>query len=129
MLGGPGLESVVDQYISVITNDGRNIVDVGLWLEEINLGGYRQISKENGVNGEYLESMSVFTTEQILRFIRRFVPTRTVYELVQEFMGVKKPDKINVKNPSGVTTKGLVPGDGDHGDGGPRDDGPGSVSV
>nr|XP_043624786.1 sm-like protein LSM8 [Erigeron canadensis] len=26
MLGGPGLESVVDQRISVITNDGRNIV-------------------------------------------------------------------------------------------------------
>ena len=45
--------------------------DVGLWLEEINLGGYRQVFKENGVNGEYLESMSVFTTEQILRFIRR----------------------------------------------------------
>jgi hypothetical protein len=37
--------------------------DVGSWLEEINLGGYRQIFKENGVNGEYLESMSVFTTE------------------------------------------------------------------
>ncbi|XP_047271220.1 uncharacterized protein LOC107852124 isoform X2 [Capsicum annuum] len=46
-------------------------VDVGLWLEEINLGGYRQIFKENGVNGEYLEGMSMFTTEQILRFIRR----------------------------------------------------------
>lgn len=45
--------------------------DVGSWLEEINLGGYRQIFKENGVNGEYLESMSVFTTEQILHFIRR----------------------------------------------------------
>nr|GMD35231.1 Dual specificity protein kinase [Ipomoea batatas] len=45
--------------------------DVGLWLEEINLGNYRQIFKENGVNGEYLEGMSMFTTEQILRFIRR----------------------------------------------------------
>ena len=45
--------------------------DVGLWLEEINLGSYRQIFKENGVNGEYLEGMSMFTTEQILRFIRR----------------------------------------------------------
>lgn len=45
--------------------------DVGLWLEGINLGGYRQIFKENGVNGEYLEGMSMFTTEQILRFIRR----------------------------------------------------------
>ncbi|GFY99188.1 sterile alpha motif (SAM) domain-containing protein [Actinidia rufa] len=49
----------------------KGIVDVGLWLEEINLGSYRQIFKENGVNGEYLEGMSMFTTEQILRFIRR----------------------------------------------------------
>ena len=31
--------------------------DVGLWLEKINLGSYRQIFKENGVNGEYLEGM------------------------------------------------------------------------
>ncbi|AQK48853.1 Sterile alpha motif (SAM) domain-containing protein [Zea mays] len=46
-------------------------LDVGLWLEEINLGSYRQAFEENGVNGEYLESLSVFTTEQILRFIRR----------------------------------------------------------
>ncbi|GMG98749.1 hypothetical protein Nepgr_000589 [Nepenthes gracilis] len=46
------------------------VEDVGLWLEEINLGSYRQIFKENGVNGEYLEGMSMFTTEQILRFIR-----------------------------------------------------------
>ncbi|KAH7533475.1 hypothetical protein FEM48_Zijuj04G0134900 [Ziziphus jujuba var. spinosa] len=45
--------------------------DVGLWLEEINLGSYRQVFRENGVNGEYLEGMSMFTTEQILRFIRR----------------------------------------------------------
>ncbi|XP_076926503.1 uncharacterized protein LOC143589698 [Bidens hawaiensis] len=47
------------------------VEDVGLWLENINLGGYQQIFKENGVTGEYLEGMSVFTTEQILRFIRR----------------------------------------------------------
>ncbi|KAI5682728.1 hypothetical protein M9H77_03956 [Catharanthus roseus] len=47
------------------------VEDVGLWLEEINLGSYREIFKENGVNGEYLEGMSTFTTEQILRFIRR----------------------------------------------------------
>ncbi|CAA3028224.1 Dual-specificity kinase [Olea europaea subsp. europaea] len=46
-------------------------VDVALWLEEINLGGYCQIFKENGINGEYLEGMSMFTTEQILRFIRK----------------------------------------------------------
>lgn len=45
--------------------------DVGLWLEEINLGSYRQVFEENRVNGEYLESLSMFTTEQILRFIRR----------------------------------------------------------
>lgn len=48
-----------------------SVQDVGLWLEEINLGNYRQVFKENGVNGEYLEGMSMFTTEQILRFIRR----------------------------------------------------------
>lgn len=42
-----------------------------MWLEEINLGSYCQIFKENGVNGEYLEGMSMFTTEQILRFIRK----------------------------------------------------------
>ncbi|KAL6184284.1 hypothetical protein ACLB2K_045688 [Fragaria x ananassa] len=47
------------------------VEDVGLWLEDINLGSYRQIFKENGVNGEYLEGMSMFTTEQILRFIRK----------------------------------------------------------
>ncbi|THU63457.1 hypothetical protein C4D60_Mb01t15950 [Musa balbisiana] len=47
------------------------IEDVGLWLEEINLGSYCQVFKDNGVNGEYLESLSMFTTEQILRFIRR----------------------------------------------------------
>ncbi|XP_042009458.1 uncharacterized protein LOC121758086 isoform X2 [Salvia splendens] len=46
-------------------------LDVGLWLDEINLGNYREIFKENGVNGEYLEGMSMFTTEQILRFIRK----------------------------------------------------------
>nr|GEU85164.1 hypothetical protein [Tanacetum cinerariifolium] len=86
------------------------------------------------------------------------VPSCTVSELVQEFMGVKKSDKVNVKNPSGVKTKGrekekhikggreismekrkgnadvlytvkVVSGGGDHGDGGSRDDGPGSVSV
>ncbi|KAL4298514.1 hypothetical protein AHAS_Ahas17G0008500 [Arachis hypogaea] len=47
------------------------VEDVGLWLETINLGSYRQTFKEHGVNGEYLEGMSMFTTEQILRFIRR----------------------------------------------------------
>jgi hypothetical protein len=26
--------------------------DVGLWLEEINLGSYRQAFEENGVNGD-----------------------------------------------------------------------------
>eukprot|EP01018_Ginkgo_biloba_P013800 Gb_25159 [translate_table: standard] len=45
--------------------------DVGIWLERIGLGSYRQIFGENGINGEYLDSLSTFTTEQILRFIRR----------------------------------------------------------
>ncbi|KAJ3674015.1 hypothetical protein LUZ60_006007 [Juncus effusus] len=47
------------------------VEDVGLWLEEINLGPYRSAFEEHGVNGEYLEGLSTFTTEQILRFIRR----------------------------------------------------------
>ncbi|GJW70073.1 hypothetical protein Tco_0126990, partial [Tanacetum coccineum] len=33
------------------------------------------------------------------------VPTRTVSDFVQEFMGVKKPDKVKVKNPTGVRPK------------------------
>ncbi|GJY74790.1 FAR1-related sequence 5-like protein [Tanacetum coccineum] len=80
------------------------------------------------------------------------VPTRTVFfDLVQEFMGVKKPDKIKVKNPTGVRPKGrtdhnrrtcpgknnadvlysavVVPGGGDPVDGGPQDGASVSVSV
>nr|GEX57094.1 hypothetical protein [Tanacetum cinerariifolium] len=34
------------------------------------------------------------------------VPTRTVFNFVQEFMGVKKPDKVKVKNPTCVRPKG-----------------------
>jgi hypothetical protein len=45
--------------------------DVGVWLDEIGLGTYKPVFKENGINGEYLDSLSTFTTEQILRFIRR----------------------------------------------------------
>ncbi|GKD95969.1 hypothetical protein Tco_1379866 [Tanacetum coccineum] len=67
------------------------------------------------------------------------VPTRTVSDFVQEFIGVKKPDKVKVKNPTGVRPKGrekqkriksgreismkkiVVPGGSDHVDGGLRD--------
>ncbi|GKC35846.1 FAR1 DNA binding domain, zinc finger, SWIM-type, MULE transposase domain containing protein, partial [Tanacetum coccineum] len=78
------------------------------------------------------------------------VPTRTVSDFVQEFMGVKKPDKVKVKNPIGVRPKGrkkqkriksgreismkksmkkiVVPGGSDHVDGGLRD-GPSAVVV
>ncbi|KAJ7554146.1 hypothetical protein O6H91_06G128400 [Diphasiastrum complanatum] len=45
--------------------------DVGIWLEAIELGSYKETFRENGINGEYLDSLSTFTTEQILRFIRR----------------------------------------------------------
>nr|GEX18047.1 hypothetical protein [Tanacetum cinerariifolium] len=45
------------------------------------------------------------------------VLTRTVSNFVQEFMGVMKPDKVKVKNPTGVRPKGLAPGDSDHVDG------------
>ncbi|GKB67411.1 hypothetical protein Tco_0928823 [Tanacetum coccineum] len=34
------------------------------------------------------------------------VLTHTVSDFVQEFMGVKKPDKVKVKNPTGVRPKG-----------------------
>ncbi|GKB86986.1 hypothetical protein Tco_0959258, partial [Tanacetum coccineum] len=34
------------------------------------------------------------------------VPTRIVSNFVQEFMGVKKPDKVKVKNPTGVRPQG-----------------------
>ncbi|GJV99343.1 FAR1 DNA binding domain, zinc finger, SWIM-type, MULE transposase domain containing protein [Tanacetum coccineum] len=75
------------------------------------------------------------------------VPTRTVSDFVQEFMGVKKPDKVKVKNPTGVRPKGrekqkriksgreismkkiVVPGGIDHVDGELRDGASGSVSV
>ncbi|KAJ7530088.1 hypothetical protein O6H91_15G078500 [Diphasiastrum complanatum] len=45
--------------------------DVGIWLEAIGLGSYKETFRENSVNGEFLDSLSTFTTEQILRFIRR----------------------------------------------------------
>nr|GEW05800.1 hypothetical protein [Tanacetum cinerariifolium] len=58
------------------------------------------------------------------------VPTRIVLDFVQEFIGVKKPDKVKVKNPTCVRPKGLVvPGGSDHVDGGLRDGASGSVSV
>nr|GEU99076.1 hypothetical protein [Tanacetum cinerariifolium] len=82
------------------------------------------------------------------------VLTRTVSDFVQEFMGVKKPNKVKVKNPTCVRPKGrekqkrikvhtcplkndvdvlypavVVPGGSDHVDGGLRDGASESVSV
>ncbi|GJT52024.1 RNA-directed DNA polymerase, eukaryota [Tanacetum coccineum] len=75
------------------------------------------------------------------------IPTRTFSDFVQEFMGVKKPYKVKVKNPTGVRPKErekqkriksereismkktVVPGGIDHVDGGLRDGASGSVSV
>eukprot|EP00250_Pteridium_aquilinum_P025100 c30150_g1_i1 orf=206-664(+) len=45
--------------------------DVGAWLEDIGLGGYREVFTQNRITGEYLDNLSNFTTEEILRFIRR----------------------------------------------------------
>ncbi|MCO5575800.1 hypothetical protein L7F22_029605 [Adiantum nelumboides] len=45
--------------------------DVGKWLDEISLGGYKDVFALNKVTGEYLDNLSNFTTEEILRFIRR----------------------------------------------------------
>ncbi|GJX10969.1 FAR1-related sequence 9-like protein [Tanacetum coccineum] len=74
------------------------------------------------------------------------VPTRIVFDFVQEFMGVKKPAKVKDKNPTGVRPKGrekqkriksgreismkkiVVPGGSDHVDGGFQD-GPSAVVV
>ncbi|CAJ1971572.1 unnamed protein product [Sphenostylis stenocarpa] len=71
------------------------VEDVGLWLETINLGSYRQIFKENGVNGEYLEGMSMFTTEQILRFIRRcHMKWGDFITLCKELRRIKDKQKI-----------------------------------
>lgn len=47
------------------------VEDVGAWLEGIGLGGYQEVFTQNHVNGEYLDKLSTFTTEEILRFIRR----------------------------------------------------------
>nr|GEZ58845.1 hypothetical protein [Tanacetum cinerariifolium] len=55
------------------------------------------------------------------------VPTRTVSDFIQEFIGVKKLDKVKMKNPACVRPKGhkkqkrikiVVPGGSDHVDGG-----------
>ncbi|KAK6784832.1 hypothetical protein RDI58_018287 [Solanum bulbocastanum] len=83
------------------------VEDVGLWLEEINLGGYRQIFKENGVNGEYLEGMSMFTTEQILRFIRRcHMKWGDFITLCKELRRIK----VNQKDFEDVADSALSPG-------------------
>ncbi|GKF41799.1 hypothetical protein Tco_0125141, partial [Tanacetum coccineum] len=75
------------------------------------------------------------------------VLTRTVSDFVQEFMGVKKSDKVKVKNLIGVRPKGrnkqkriksgreismkkiVVPGGSDHVVGGLRDGTSGSVQF
>nr|GEX23512.1 hypothetical protein [Tanacetum cinerariifolium] len=57
-------------------------------------------------------------------FIIKAANANIVSNFVQEFMGVKKPDKVKVKNPTVV-----VPSGGDHVDGGLRDGASGSVSV
>ncbi|GJZ15929.1 hypothetical protein Tco_0551606 [Tanacetum coccineum] len=82
------------------------------------------------INQEQEESNKVRTTEAELPI----VPTRTISDFVQEFIGVKKPDKVKVKNPTGNVLRNgasevVVPGGSDHVDGGLRDGASGSVSV
>ncbi|GJU90325.1 retrotransposon gag protein [Tanacetum coccineum] len=55
-----------ESVVEVVVGGGEALEDVGLWLKEINLGGYRQVFKENGVNGEYLESTSTLLGAGIL---------------------------------------------------------------
>nr|GEU33419.1 protein FAR1-related sequence 5 [Tanacetum cinerariifolium] len=63
------------------------------------------------------------------------VPTRTVFDFVQEFMGVKKPDKVKVKNLTGKNNVDVLyhivvaPGGSDHVDGGLYDGASGSVQF
>ena len=43
--------------------------DVGTWLEDIGLGGCKEKFTQNHVTGEYLDNVSNFTTDEIMRFI------------------------------------------------------------
>nr|GEX10846.1 hypothetical protein [Tanacetum cinerariifolium] len=77
----------------------------------------------------FVNKMKVIKSELEVEF--PIVPTRTVSDFVQEFIGVKKPDKVKVKNPTCVKPKGrekqkhikiVIPDGSDHVDGGLQDD-------
>jgi hypothetical protein len=42
-----------------------------MWLEDVGLGGYKERFTQYHITGEYLDNLSNFTTEEILRFMRR----------------------------------------------------------
>nr|GEX66236.1 bulb-type lectin domain-containing protein [Tanacetum cinerariifolium] len=91
-----------------------------------------------GTAGRERPQMKAIKSEQEAEL--PIVPTHTVFDFVQEFMGVKKPHKVKVKNPTCVRTKGRekqkrikrknnADVGSDDVDGGLRDGASGSVSV
>ncbi|GJU36389.1 hypothetical protein Tco_1184743 [Tanacetum coccineum] len=52
----------------------------------------------------FVNKMKAIKSKLEAKFL--IVPTSIVSDFVQEFMGVKKPDKVKVKNPTGVRPKG-----------------------
>lgn len=45
------------------------VQDVGMWLTQNGLGHYKEAFLCGGVDGAYLNTISTFTSEQILEFI------------------------------------------------------------
>ena len=64
-------------------------------MEDIGLGRYKETFKQNYVNGEFLDKLSNFTTEEILRFIRRSrMKWGDFFVMCQELRRVKGKDAI-----------------------------------
>ena len=59
------------------------------------MGRYKETFKQNYVNGEFLDKLSNFTTEEILRFIRRSrMKWGDFFVMCQELRRVKGKDEI-----------------------------------
>jgi hypothetical protein len=64
-------------------------------LEDIGLGRYKETFKQTNVNGEFLDKLSNFTTEEILRFITRSrMKWGDFFVMCQELRRVKGEGKI-----------------------------------
>ncbi|GJV46738.1 FAR1-related sequence 5-like protein, partial [Tanacetum coccineum] len=150
-----------DEGCTVCTIDEEKIKPVGLpevidkestsenVEEEINLNQKvtRHYKKNEAIEKLAMEASIILDScVHMAEFDQLFNPA-TLSDFVQEFMGLKKPDKVKVKNPTGVRPKGrekqkriksgreismkkiVVPGGSDHVVGGLRDGTSGSVSV